>query len=972
LVEVTRLRWLLASGVLLAGPAAAQTTGSIEGRLTDSAGGALAGAAVTASSPQLQGRRTAVTDVAGQFRFPAVPPGEYVVRAEREGFRASERAATVRLDATARLDFVLEPLVAADVLVSGEAPRMDFASTTTGTSYTSDVVSHLPVGRDYADIVRANPGVSTDRGDTQGRALALTIYGATSAENRWIIDGVDTTNTFKGTQGKAINNEFVQEVEVKTGGYEAEYGGALGGVVNVITKSGGNAYHGDAFVYYDAIGTTASVELQPGDVDYEEMRIADGRRLDFGADLGGFLVKDRLWIFGAFNRVDLDGHVARLESSTHVSSEDQFPFDSAESLYSGKLTWNLDASTSAVGSVFADPSRTSGAAGADPRQGLGAVFVEPIVSPDPSTWFSTRDQGGTDFGVRLTRLFGSSAIATLAGGYHRDRNALTAPEGIRTEDWTCVQPATYPCDRPPEPNSVTGGYGRIGGFTDHSTSHRQQYRADVTLYGGNHEIKTGADYASGRTDAVGSFTGGQLVIVADELGQRYYEHNFIAVSGDDLTPTDIFRGGAVRDYGAFLQDSWRPALNLTVNVGLRFDGEDAADVRGDTALRLRTAWQPRIGVVWDPWKDGATKVYASVGRFSYALPTAQAANLFSTVTSVVVYNFDPVSLEPDSNVPGKGSGRQVFGGSSAALIDSRVVSPYQDELTLGIERALGTTWTVGLKGTYRRLGSMLENRCDIDTGDGTACAVITPGSNGRYASGDAPICNGLDDPFFDCADPGPATPPARRIYRGIELLARKTVADRLWIQASYVYSSLRGNYDGGVNQITGRTVPGANQDFDYPALSHDAYGRLFLDRPHKFRLDGYWVTPWRLSLGVQAFVESGAPLNRLGYFSVNYGSLVFLVPRGSEGRLPTLWDTNLTLSYPIAVGPVTVTLQAYLFHAFNKQIAISHDEVWSSDPPGDYPASLYDPNQPKTNGLYGAVTGRSDPRTFRAAVRVSF
>ena len=304
---------------------------------------------------------------------------------------------------------------------------------------------------------------------------------------------------------------------------------------------------------------------------------------------------------------------------------------------------------------------------------------------------------------------------------------------------------------------------------------------------------------------------------------------------------------------------------------------------------------------------------------------------------------------------------------------------YQDELTVGIERLLGPTLTVGLKGTYRTLRNVLEDRCDLDysspeTGF-SACGLMNPGLERRDSrAGTFPTCNGLDGPWYECGiDPGPATPPVSRIYRGIELFARKSVGTSLWLQASYVYSSLRGNYDGGVNQgAYGQTWPGINVDFDYPQMWHNGYGILALDRPNRFRLDGYWVTPWRLSSGLQAFVESGAPLNRLGYFNEFYGSDVFLVPRGSEGRLPTLWGTNLTLSYPIAIGPATVTLQAYLFNVFNKQIAISRDEEWSDQQPPDYPASIFDPNQEQNNPEYGKVTGRSDPRVFRAAVRVSF
>jgi outer membrane cobalamin receptor len=114
---------------------------------------------------------------------------------------------------------------------------VDATSTTGGTNYTASVIASLPVDRDYADIVRANPGVDADQGPTQGRGIALTIYGATSAENQWIVDGVNTTNVRTGQQGRFFNMEFVQEVEVKTDGYGAEHGGAPGGLINVVTRS---------------------------------------------------------------------------------------------------------------------------------------------------------------------------------------------------------------------------------------------------------------------------------------------------------------------------------------------------------------------------------------------------------------------------------------------------------------------------------------------------------------------------------------------------------------------------------------------------------------------------------------------------------------------------------------------------------------------------------------------------------------
>jgi hypothetical protein len=219
----------------------------------------------------------------------------------------------------------------------------------------------------------------------------------------------------------------------------------------------------------------------------------------------------------------------------------------------------------------------------------------------------------------------------------------------------------------------------------------------------------------------------------------------------------------------------------------------------------------------------------------------------------------------------------------------------------------------------------------------------------------------------------PPTPKATRVYRGIELVARENLNQFFWAQLSYVYSSLRGNYDGEVSEgYGGQTDPGINADFDYPQMWHDGYGRLFLDRPQQLRLDGYYTLPFGLTVGLQAWLRSGAPLNQIGYLNGYYGAVIQLVPKGYAGRLPMEWDANLTLGYPIAIGPATVTLQAYLFNLFNNQIPVSRDTTWTDQQPNNYPDTIYDPTQPSTNVNYGKVTGRSSPRLFRAAVKVSF
>jgi len=958
----------------------AQTTGNIEGRIADLSGAALPGVTVTATSPSLQGTRSATTNPDGVYRFPGVPPGLYSIKASLSGFDPVEETVRVALDATATLDLKMRLSVRESVLVSGEAPLVEVTSTTTGTNYTDNVISRLPVGRNYAEIVRSNPGVLPDRGQTQGRSIALSIYGSTSVEHQWFIDGINTTNVLKGMQGKAINAEFVQEVEVKTGGYQAEYGRALGGIINVITKSGGNAFHGEVFVYYDSAATQAERVFEKGvDSDLSGMRLADYRRTDFGVDVGGFLLRDRLWFFAAYDRVEFPARISRYASSELVPSTTRFPLDATDNLYSGKLTWNLTGSSTLVATVFADPTTNSGAGKADPRQ--GGFTAVPITNPDPGTWQSNRTIGATDFGLRLNQLLGSTALVTLQASRHQDRyNLVPTGPGLRTQiqDFTCLGGTPdEPCDVPGEANFVTGGLGYISGSKNHSTSHRDQLRADTSLYFGHHEIRLGGDYQDGKTSALTSFSGGQLVARYNDAGRVYYRHNFFNRSDNlqDLSPVDWNSHAVTEDFGAYAQDSWKAAPGMTVNAGLRWDRENILNFRNDTVIHT-DVWQPRLGAVWDPKRDGTMKVYAFVGRFSYGLPTDLAVRSYGANNFAVTFNYDPVDVTPDA-VPHRRS--RVFPNSSSEPVDPGLKGISQDELTLGVEKALGSSFSVGVKGTYRRLANAIEDRCDLDYNSPetnfNGCGIVNPGSNGRFARGDVPGCNWLDGDFNQCTDTIPATPSARRVYRGIEILARKSFSDRFWIQSSYVYSSLRGNYDGEVSEGQGgQTDPGINSDFDYPALFHNSYGRLYLDRPHQVRLDSFYATPFHVTIGVQGWLRSGAPLNKLGYFNSWSGpwSPIQLVPKGYAGRLPMEWDANLTLGYPIRFGPVTATLQAYVYNVFNNQVRTDQDTVWSDQAPRDYPASLYDPNQDQNNRNYGKVTGRSEPRRLRAAIRVSF
>jgi hypothetical protein len=495
----------LAASLLFVASGLAQTTGSIEGWVYDSAGALLPGVAVEASGANLQGRRSAVTAKDGIYRLPRLPPGRYVVRASLlPNFASVEKTVDVAVDAASIVKIILQLALSEQAFVSAATPFVDTTSTTTGTTYNSRVAIHLPFDRNYADAAHSNPGVVEDRGDQQGRSLALAVDGATSAENGWVIDGIDTTNVMKGVQGKAINSEFVEELEVKTGGYQAEYGRSLGGVINVVTKSGGNSFHGGAFVYYDSASLRARrVFSGQTDSTLSGMRVADYSRTDYGFDLGGYVVRDRLWFFGAYNRTDFPAAVSRYVPSDLVPTTMEFPMDGTDTLYSAKVTWNLAVGSTLVGTVFGDPTTNSGAGASDPRQ--TSFRVAQITNPDPSTWSAERSIGAADFGLRGSQVLGSSAFLSILAARHQDRYLLN-PTGsasqVRLIDRTCQDGTRlHPCDIPSEPNFVEGGFGNLGGPGNNSSSKRDQLRTDANFYRGRHEVQVGADYQKAHTNA---------------------------------------------------------------------------------------------------------------------------------------------------------------------------------------------------------------------------------------------------------------------------------------------------------------------------------------------------------------------------------------------------------------------------------------------------------------------------------------
>src|SRR5512138_758784 len=306
--------------LFMAGVAFAQLvpTSKMEGKVVDSTGAPLPGVNVEATSPRLVGKATAVTDGEGNFRLFSLPSGIYEVTFTLQGFKTLIRKEiVVQLSQTIVLNATLEQAALEEqVTVVGQSPLIDVKSTVKGQTMTKEVFMSLPRSRSFDGLISTAPGVQYDN-----RTGGLSVDGATGTENMWYMDGADITQPHVGTNAQGAVMELVDEVKVTASGYNAEFGGSMGGVVNVITRSGGNAYHGDVSFYYndnsrlmqgyarDYFRWDPTNSSNPQYVNDDNLYWHQGngrddyKRFEGVFTLGGYILKDKLWFFASVNPI---------------------------------------------------------------------------------------------------------------------------------------------------------------------------------------------------------------------------------------------------------------------------------------------------------------------------------------------------------------------------------------------------------------------------------------------------------------------------------------------------------------------------------------------------------------------------------------------------------------------------------------------------------------------------------------------
>ena len=918
---------------------AAQTTGSIIGTVVGADGSALPGTTVQATSPSLQGARVAVTDASGSYHLPLLPPGRYNVTASLEGFApAAFSNAMVALGRDSTVDFTLRLATSAEITVSAHAPVLDTSSTTAGESIGTRSIETLPTGRNYSSIAQVTPGVSSDANPSADNITGvygstISVYGSSGAENSFYVDGVNTTNVEYGFQGKELNFEFIQELDVKTGGYEAEYGRSTGGIINVITKSGGNAFHGDAFGYLfnDSLQSNSKAVVSTSGTQL------GFSREDYGVDLGGYLLKDKLWFFGAFDRVQNSSDNALVTDLAGITATSK----SRRNLGSAKFTYNLAPNQSLFATWLQDP-----------RVDTGAINdANHTLNGDPSTYLGRQDFGGRDYAFRYDGNFKSSWIATLQAAHHDEANSV----GPATAAGNAIQ---Y--------RDASHDFAQIGGFglIQNKDFTRKFYGGSLERYLGHHDIKGGIEYESESADVIKRMSGGQQVdIFANPVNpaKPIYRHFYWTTPDATVANaplSELNAQPAHRNTTAYLQDKWS-MNNLTVNAGVRWDRQRIIDASGVTQIDMKKDYAPRLGVVWDPKGDHSQKVYASYGRYYEAIPMDLVIRSFSYERQPRIVNYSPTSTTPDPGAESDFDTTSAILGGFTEPSDPNIKNQYLTEMIVGGEREIMPSFAVGVKGIYRNYGRVIEDFLCAD--DGTYC-IGNPGE-------------GIMKRVFtlDYSTTYPAPKP-KRTYKAVELDATKRFSNNWEGIASYIYSKLDGNYDGEYAPFTNvgadPNISAAYDYYDFFTNGSDLSkitnnGPLSNDRRNQFKLSGVYITPFRLSIGASAYWRSGTPITRYGY-SDAYGRYeFFLKNRGSEGRTPSNYDIDVHLGYPIPVASAQLNILLDIFSLLDTQRAVLLDERWGFQESDNASPTPVNPN-------YGQAVVRTAPRSVRLGVRLTF
>ena len=939
-----KLLSILAIILLLAPIAFSQSkeTGAIRGIVTDEQGAPLPGVNVTLMSPNLMGGRSFVTDAKGEFRFPALPPGDYKVKAELQGFGPYVRE-NIRLTTTTTLDVDIQLKVAAvneEITVVAQSPTIDIKSTETASvTLSNEILRNVPYSQFSADIVNLAPGIIED-----------SAYGASESTGiAYSMDGVNVADPEGGSAWVFSDHNIIEEAKVMGIGLPAEYGNFTGVIFNLVTKSGGNQFSGHFELnfqgtpdtnFWGANNNGAYIE------DFPSLTSPGLKLMDISGHVGGPIVKDKLWFYTGVQYYRTDEFVTGFPEA-RVYKQPRFFV---------KLTTQLSPTLNMSG-MFQTTNYTG------ENRGAGST-----VSPE-----AARTQESPDWlvGFNLTKIFNAKTffdikVNAFGGYYYLDPEVGKEPymhfsynDNMRYDSWGSF-----------------GYYDRNRTSANASLTH---YAEDFLA--GSHEFKFGAEIERSMSRNRFGYTGtggsqGNFIRYYDYVGPGYVDSTYTYFTGNYYayqyegydTNTRYTR------VEAFVQDSWQVGKRLNLSLGVRFSQNwgDVKDVEG--TVFNTTRFSPRLGFTFDLFGDKTTILKAHYGQFTEAMLTAyhEKMNPASAFSDYVSFRF-----VPDDEDPGTTTGVwEEFGRTppqGSYYMDPNIKHPYMTQYTLGIERELFKDASFGVTYINRKWNDIIgryDRAADYDTA--TVTVDYFDGSSQDFTVYER-TAETVDLTDFIVtnlrrSDEYPwILEDVYRRYEGFEFLFNKRFSNRWQLLASYVYGRTTGTSDNTFGGDIGWGV-----DPSDPNNWINAKGHMTNDPTHMIKIQGTYILPLDISLTGYFWAITGdswTTNNRASGF--NQGRITFFAEPAGSHHYPMDKILNLRIEKIFTLASrYRLGLMLDVFNVFNNDTINSWGTRIGSNKTWIFPEDPEYTYTPSTQGhdLYGI----SSPRQARLGIRLIF
>ncbi len=988
-------RLLVSTCVLLmvaAGIGQAATTGRMTGTVQDSGGIALPGVTVSISSDKLiGGSQMSITGANGDYVFNLLPIGMYTVEANLPGFQPAVAEIRVSLERVSNVVFnMVDESFGGEVTVVATVPVVDVAQVNSQVVFDQDYLQQAAIGsggRDYLQIISQAAGVAGS-----GNA---SVYGGTAGDNSYLVDGLNTSDPLLGTFGTNFNYDAIQEISFQTGGFEAEFGQATGGIINLVTKSGGNEFSGTLDMRYRDDNFIESGDHYDKDEQTSSLR-------NISATLGGPILRDKLWFFLSLE----NAYTQNQATGAPVIRE----YDGWN--YIAKATWQLNDSHRMVIKYSGDPADIPGV--------NSSAFMVAEAS-------RTQKQGGDIYQVELNSVLSETLLlnAQIGASYGYIESGPTYQSDLQgahdNEDNDILYNNTY--------------------ATSADDRDREEFRVNLSYFvddlAGAHEFKAGLEYNDLYYGSSGYYNGGGVftdvtggATYQDINGDGFFNHYVdikeiegnSAGSGydfDEIRSEYLETSGNIKTF--FLQDAWRPISNLTVKPGIRVDNVVMDNHTGENVADM-TKWQPRIGIAWDIKGDAKHVIRGSWGRFmdptalsipNFAIGVPQIYHEYNTLefycnslglcdadrlpsswdnfewtnpegyVYTLIDNRATTVNEPAQTVDQMCRARNADGDPSTDCNYS-LSSPYADELVLAYETQIAPETSLEFSYINKKTKDIIEDSCSGNT----------------WINGETELPS-LDDPStWTTTGDGCAfwmignMPTFHRDYEAA-IVKFETRKESFHILASYTYSESKGNTANGSRQSYATGLG----DY-YPVHFYNRQGWMPDQRDNRVKLSGYWLLPRDWTVGFDGFyssagrltvtstctnfrgasdeyiIENGGDPDAVAYCSTGDGAFlgstdIFWTERGAVETKST-WQVDAQVSKAFHVAKMDITAIFAIYNIAGTEFDRTFNSTAMRQRTDDNGDPLVDDSGDPVYWGIGDPTSYQQPRRYEIGLRIEF